>query len=537
LDGAARAFLREVEDELRPLTIAVSLAHWKASTTGTEASLREATERETRLRKFLSSGARLEKITELLTADRVDDALERRQLELLALEHRANRLPEPVIDDLVQRSNAIQAEFYNFRGRLEGREVTNNEILEVLRGERRLPLRRSAWEASKQIAPRVAGPLLELVERRNAAARSLGYRDYYAMHLELQEIDEPELFGVFGDLRDATEAPFRAAKRAIDERLAARYGIVPDELRPWHYEDPFFQEVPLSDELGITPLFRGRDLPEIAAVYFEGIGLPIRDVLERSDLYERPGKDQHAYCTDIDREGDIRLLCNVRDDAHWMGVLLHELGHAAYDKFIPRSLPWLLREYAHIATTEAIAMFMGRLIRDVDWLEGATGSRLADREDLARQTVAASRFGQLLTARWVLVMTYFERALYADPRRADLSSYWWDLVEELQLLPRPEGRDAPDWAAKIHLAVAPVYYHNYLLGELIASQIGAAARREIGPELPPGFVGCQQLGTFLRERIFAHGASLHWQTLLERASGSRLSPQAFLDEFVVDRQT
>ena len=105
-------------------------------------------------------------------------------------------------------------------------------------------------------------------------------------------------------------------------------------------------------------------------------------------------------------------------------------------------------------------------------------------------------------------------------------------MEELQFLPRPEGRDAPDWAAKIHFAVAPVYYHNYLLGELIASQLGAAARREIGPDLAPGLVASPQLGTFLRERVFAYGASLHWQALLERATGSRLSPQPFLDEFV-----
>ncbi len=46
--------------------------------------------------------------------------------------------------------------------------------------------------------------------------------------------------------------------------------------------------------------------------------------------------------------------------------------------------------------------------------------------------------------------------LYAD--RDDLNSLWWDLVERLQLVKRPAGRDEPDWAAKIHVAVAPVYY-------------------------------------------------------------------------------
>ena len=75
--------------------------------------------------------------------------------------------------------------------------------------------------------------------------------------------------------------------------------------------------------------------------------------------------------------------------------------------------------------------------------------------------------------------------LYADPEDPKLNEYWWDLVEEMQLLTRPEGRRAPDWAAKIHLTVAPVYYHNYQLGELIASQLGAALRRDVLNGQPP----------------------------------------------------
>ena len=34
-------------------------------------------------------------------------------------------------------------------------------------------------------------------------------------------------------------------------------------------------------------------------------------------------------------------------------------------------------------------------------------------------------------------------------------------------LKKPEGRNMPDWATKIHIALYPCYYHNYLLGELL----------------------------------------------------------------------
>ncbi len=525
--------IAEVEAKLRSLERAVNLAHWEASTAGTPEAQQEATAAETRLRTYLSSKTRYAEIVELGDSRELRDALLHRQLQLLALDHRPNLLPEPVIEDLVRRSNEIQAEFYTFRAQLDGRPVTNNEILDVLRGERDEARRRAAWEASKQIAPRVAGRLRDLVEARNRAARSLGFRDYYRMRMELQEIDEDELLAVFDELRRRTDEPFATAKAEIDARLAERYGTRLDALRPWHYEDPFFQEAPLSGELGLDVYFKGRDLLEIADRFYRDIGLPISDVLDRSDLYERAGKDQHAYCTNIDREGDVRILCNLKDDDRWMGILLHELGHAAYEVFMPASLPWLVRQPAHIATTEAIAMFMDRLTYDVDWLQRTAGASPADSAETRKRASQALRFEMLLTARWVLVMTYFERALYADPQRDDLDTLWWDLVEELQLLARPAGRAAPDWASKIHLTVAPVYYHNYLLGELIASQLGATVRRDIlGDKAPRGYAGCTELGDYLRARVFAPGASQHWQTLMERATGSRLSSSAFLDEFV-----
>ena len=95
------------------------------------------------------SPERYERIVSLLESGRVDDPLLHRQLELLALDHRSNQLPEDVIDDLVRRSNEIQAEFYNFRARIDGHEVTNNEIQGILRASRDEARRRAAWEPKR----------------------------------------------------------------------------------------------------------------------------------------------------------------------------------------------------------------------------------------------------------------------------------------------------------------------------------------------------------------------------------------------------
>jgi peptidyl-dipeptidase A len=128
-------------------------------------------------------------------------------------------------------------------------------------------------------------------------------------------------------------------------------------------------------------------------------------------------------------------------------------------------------------------------------------------------------------------MTQFERGLYADPD-ADHDARWWDLVERFQLLTRPEGRTAPDWAAKIHVALAPVYYQNYLLGELVASQLQATLVERFG-----GIVERPSAGAFLAAAVFRPGWSVRWDELIERATGRPLGVEAFAAELrALDRE-
>jgi peptidyl-dipeptidase A len=132
----------------------------------------------------------------------------------------------------------------------------------------------------------------------------------------------------------------------------------------------------------------------------------------------------------------------------------------------------------------------------------------------------------LLFARWGLVMVHFERALYRTPE-ADLNRFWWELKARFQGLIPPPGRETPDWAAKIHLAVAPVYYHNYLLGELFASQL----HRTIRAQVPGGRLALNSAaGAFLRERLFAPADRLAWPRLVLEATGEALGPVAFSAE-------
>ena len=512
----AGALARGLVDHLRPVEVDLARAWWTASTWASPEANRRKAELELSRRRLLADREAFAAVR-AARADRSAGDGVARQLDLL---HDA-MLPNQVADELQQRLVAletdVEATFTSFRAEVDGEELADNAILDVLRASDDSEERRRAWEASKQVGAAVAPRVRELAGLRNEAARSLGARDHFALSLTVGEMDESRLLATLDEVDRYTAAPFRAWKDVLDEALADRFGVSQDDLAPWHLDDPFFQDPPVRGAVDLDSLFVDADLEALTVRTYDGVGLDVRPTLANSDLYGRDGKNQHAFCIDIDREGDVRVLCNVEPSERWMETMLHEFGHAVYNRGVDHRLPWLVRDAAHPLTTEGVAMLCGRLVRSPEWLDHVAGVP-ADVLDRLRGPLAEARRAALLVfARWVLVVTHFERHLYADPD-ADLDTLWWDLVERYQLVRRPPGRHEPDWAAKIHLAVVPVYYQNYLYGELFASQLEHALDVRAG-----GFVDRPAAGRLLADAVFAPGASLRWDHLVEAATGEPLT--------------
>jgi peptidyl-dipeptidase A len=317
--------------------------------------------------------------------------------------------------------------------------------------------------------------------------------------------------------------------------LAKNCSVLVDELRPWHYHDPFFQETPAVFAADIDGPYAKADILKICREFYAGIGLPIDRVLEKSDLYEKPGKSPHAFCTDINRAGDVRVLGNIVPNAYWASTMLHELGHSVYstnNDDIPSTLPYVLRLEAHILTTEGVAMMFERLGKRRTFLE-KMGVSIDDPKKFDETGAKMLRYQLLIFSRWCQVMLRFEKGMYENPSQ-DLNKLWWDLVEKYQMVKRPEGRNAPDYASKIHIVSAPVYYHNYMMGELFASQLHHAIARDVYSESNPEvviYVGNKKVGEFMKKRVFEPGRTLSWNALTKHATGEELSPKAFAADF------
>ena len=529
LDSEVQDFITRFEERAAPIEQASGVAWWDLATTGTEEARERLEQTGVAYNDLFASPAEFEKVRswhEQYAGSEV--SLLGRQVEVLYKMFAAHQGEREILDRIQKLEADANAVYNNHRGIVGSEPVGENGIREILKSSSDGARRREAWEASKTVGREVAASVRELARLRNRLAREAGYPDHFHRSLDLQDIDAVDLEALMSSLEEATDKPFRELKSRLDARIRKDFGVT--EVMPWHLTDPFFQsyaETAAGTQDDIDNFFRDKDLEALTRRTYDNMGLEVRDVLSRSDLHERPGKSQHAFCIGIGRDYpyDVRVLANVRPDSYWMDTMLHEFGHAVYDKHINPSLPYLLRTYAHLGVTEAVAIMMGSLAEDPAWLSTVAGipevTSDGHREELGRR----GRSDRLVFMRWALVVFHFEKALYEDPDREDLNTVWWDLVERLQLLKRPPNRDEPDWAAKIHIAVAPVYYHNYVLGHLISAQLKSYLESYItgGP-----FYESEVSGRYLLEAVFGPGARDNWRDTILRATGEPLNPDYFI---------
>jgi oligoendopeptidase F len=515
-------FLQRFNDQMQALMKDATESSWMAQTTGEAEWAAKSSEASTKFNLLFSDKETFELTKQYLNSDGLTD-IQKRQLELLANAMEENQLPEEIIADLSKRSSELNLLFNTHSPVVDGKAYSANDIREVLINSNDLELRKKVWYASKEVGKVVEKGLLELVNKRNEAARLLGYDNHHQMSFALQELDRDEVFSIFKDLVTQSDEAYRSMKQELDERLAAKFGIESADIRPWHYVDPFFQEAPASDSTNLDSFYKGKDIVQITTDTFNSMGIKIDDLYAKSDLFPREKKNPTAFCTDIDREGDVRVLCNLTESSYWMETNLHEFGHAAYFKYVDPSLPFGLRTVSHTLTTEAIAMLFGKMGKDPRWLKKFLQ---VDEETVNKLTPELQKYQQLqmlISARWIITFVLFEKELYENPDQ-DLNALWWKTVNEIQLVTPPDSTDNPDWAAKIHFTLAPVYYQNYLLGELMAAQLQRHIETKISPE-----IFTKETGEMLLNQFFKPAALYEWNEKISKVTGEKLSPSYFVD--------
>ena len=370
--------------------------------------------------------------------------------------------------------------------------------------------------------------IVALARCRNAVVRGAGFRDYYDYQLARMDLVPDSLDVWFHTLDTMTRGAYAYLKGEIDAELAARYGIPVADLQPWHYQATFFQDVFNLYDIGQARSYENKNVANLAVGFYESIGLYVRDVFLRSDLRPRPGKVPYVRCYDLNRCGDVRLLCSLESDMESMCDAMWLGGVALYRKNVSGTLPYLLRDMDYTVLCEATGRLFWRLPFNETWLQGMGIMYMPlDTRRTRLESYMNLHAQQLVFCRWGLVMYHFERALYRNPEQ-DLDKLWQKLQMEYQSLsPAAEAESGSDgWATKWHIVLRPCYYHNYLLGSAVACQLNAYVCDSVlrTPDYwTPDYMATEEVGKFFKNKIFWYGDAYSWHEVLEQATGRPFS--------------
>jgi peptidyl-dipeptidase A len=527
-------FITEYEKVVEPLMTDLNQAGWDAYTSGKKEFFDATTEFSLQIDSVHQNNDHFLYLKKLREEKLIGDPILKRQLDILYTEYLEGQITPYLNREITELASKIESIFATFRTTVDGKTYTDNQVTDFLKTEKNLKFREQIWRAQKSLGDEVSDHIRTLAKLRNKAAQELGYKNYFYMAMDSRELDSEEVTAIFDELYKLTEEPYTLLHNEIEIVFSQRYGIDPEDIRPWHYEDLFAQSAPAIFEINLDHYYNKTNIPETANSFYVSARIPVKDILDRSDLYEREGKNQHAYSFCIDRKQDIRILCNIVPNERWMETMLHELGHAIYDKYIDQTLPFLLREPAHPFTTEGVAMFFGSYSSNANWMQLALQISEKEKRKIEKVTRANLRLSKLIFARWSMVVFNFEKNFYQNPDQ-DSNKLWWELVEKYQLIKQPDNPVGTEWATKIHIATYPVYYQNYQLGELFASQIlnyiaenyynNANIDQVIFWQKP-------EAGDYLKEKIFATGKKLPWNEMIKDATGEPLNARFFVKQYV-----
>jgi carboxypeptidase Taq len=255
----------------------------------------------------------------------------------------------------------------------------------------------------------------------------------------------------------------------------------------------------------------------------------------------------HPFCTGLD-PGDVRLTwrCNPADFRPGLFGILHEAGHGLYEQGLPhewRRMPLGIARSTSLHESQS-RLWENQVGRDrgfwtflaPHFREHFPAAATAGEEELWR---AVNRVApgpirvdadEVTYIPHILVRYRLEVALIGgDLAVAEVPAAW---NEGYRTLLGIDPRDDVEGVLQdIHWSHGLFgYFPTYALGSLASAQLFAAAQRELG-DLSRRFSSGELGGLlrWLRENVHRHGSRYTADEMLERATGSPLQPEPFLD--------
>jgi peptidyl-dipeptidase A len=165
----AKKFIAEHEARIRPLDIASGVAWWNANISGKDEDFKKKEEAQNKIDEALANKERfaeLKAIKQLRDKGEVEDKVVARAIDVLYLLYLEKQVDPALLMNITSKANAVEQKFNVFRTKVDGKEMTDSEVRDVLKKAGDSKRRQAVWEASKVVGAEVEKDLKELVALR-----------------------------------------------------------------------------------------------------------------------------------------------------------------------------------------------------------------------------------------------------------------------------------------------------------------------------------------------------------------------------------
>lgn len=549
-------FLEDYNKEFQKYLIAASEGQWLLNThivEGDSMTEKKAAEADEAFAKFSGGKTVIEQAKKFLEKKDSLNDLQIRQLQAILFMAGSN--PE-VAGDLVKQKIAAQNKqtsvLYGYKFKLNGKEVTPNDIDGILQKSTNEKDRLAAWQSSKEVGKVLKSGVTNLRSLRNSCVQALGYADYFAYQASEYNMTTDELMATTRGMIKDIWPLYRELHTWARYELAKKYNRPVPDLIPAHWlSNRWGQDWSQLVEVkgfNIDPYLEKQGpewIVKKGEEFYKSIGystLP-ETFWQKSSLYPvKPDagfkKNTHASAWHIDNDKDVRSLMSVIPNTEWWGTALHELGHIYYYiSYSNPEVPIILRSGANRAYHEAFGTMMGLASLQKPFLQGIG---MLDKNAQTNDTLLLLKeaLDYAVHIPWGSgTMTEFEYNLYSKNLPEDqYNKLWWELVKRFQGIEpaAPRGEDYCDAATKTHINDDAAQYYDYSMSNVLLFQFHQHIANNILKQDPhaTNYWGNKGVGDFL-QTVMKPGASVDWREHLKKSIGQDFSAKPMLDYFSV----
>ena len=455
----------------------------------------------------------------------ITDAMLKRQLTVLYQSFMGPQVEANRYQKLRFAETKLWQSFSAISVELEGKKFAGGQLDSIRKNSTDTTVLKKVYAAYREKGRQIAGDIILMVKMRNEFARDFGYTDYYQLALETKDQTPEKIKTLLDEIELKTHDQFFEAKSLVDKVLSKRYHTNIRDLRCYHYNDERSSYLPRKFSEKMDSLYRKSDPIGLASQFFSGIGLPVQDVIEKSDLNYRKGKSAGTSIFNVDFKNDLRMMATVKENSDGMRKIMHLCGHASHYKNISDTIPYLLKD-PNSVVAEGIASFFENMTMNNLWLKSEFNMDSISNREYKLLCMHFMQVDRLYRFRRLLVKSVFEREIYKNPDQ-NLGALWYRLNKEYLGISPPKDQNTTDWATTSYFTSFSCGVHNFVLADLFAGQLQHYIEKNILNVMNPVYQNNKSVGQYLVSQVYRYGDLLPWEQLIEKSTGEPLNPFIF----------